>query len=84
MTKTAAVEFAPEGIRVNVVFPGFYETEMMLNASPEMRARLIGSVPMGRIGEPEELSSIVVFLASDESRYTTGAEIAADGGLTSK
>ena len=82
MTKKAAVELAPLGIRVNVVFPGFIETDAMLHASPERRAVLIDSVPLKRIGEPNEVSAMVVFLASDESSYCTGAEFVVDGGVT--
>jgi 3alpha(or 20beta)-hydroxysteroid dehydrogenase len=67
---------------VNVVFPGFIETDAMLHASPERRAVLIDSVPMKRIGEPNEVSAMVVFLASDESSYCTGAEFVVDGGVT--
>jgi 3alpha(or 20beta)-hydroxysteroid dehydrogenase len=82
MTKKAAVELAPLGIRVNVVFPGFIETDAMLHASPERRAALLDSVPMKRIGAPNEVSAMVVFLASDESSYCTGAEFVVDGGVT--
>jgi 3alpha(or 20beta)-hydroxysteroid dehydrogenase len=82
MTRKAAVELAPLGIRVNVVFPGFIETDAMLHASPERRAALLGSVPMKRIGDPAEVSAMVVFLASDESSYCTGGEYVVDGGFT--
>jgi 3alpha(or 20beta)-hydroxysteroid dehydrogenase len=81
MTRKAAVELAPLSIRVNVVFPGFIETDAMLHASPEQRAALLGGVPMKRIGQPNEVSAMVVFLASDESSYCTGAEFVVDGGI---
>jgi 3alpha(or 20beta)-hydroxysteroid dehydrogenase len=84
MTKTAAVELAPQNIRVNVVFPGFIETEAMLHASSERRAALLGTVPMKRIGVAREISAMVVFLASVESSYCTGGEYAVDGGVTSQ
>jgi 3alpha(or 20beta)-hydroxysteroid dehydrogenase len=84
MTKTAAVELASQNIRVNVLFPGFIETDAMLHASPERRAALLNTVPMKRIGVPREISAMVVFLASKESSYCTGGEYAVDGGVTSQ
>lgn len=82
MTRKAAVELAPAGIRVNCVFPGFIETDAMQHATPERRAALINSVPLKRIGDPREVSALVVFLASDESSYCTGGEYVVDGGFT--
>lgn len=82
MTRKAAVELAPQKVRVNVVFPGFFETDNMQLVTPERRAALVNSVPMKRIGHPDELSSMVVFLASDESSFCTGGEYVVDGGFT--
>jgi 3alpha(or 20beta)-hydroxysteroid dehydrogenase len=82
MTRKAAVELAPMGIRVNVVFPGFFETDNMQLVTPARRAALINSVPMKRIGDPNEVAAMIVFLASDEASYCTGGEYVVDGGFT--
>lgn len=84
MTKTAAIELAPYDIRVNSIHPGFIRTPMAV-PSPDSEAALSGVIdatPAGRMGEPDEVSSIVLMLASDESRFSTGAEFVVDGGLT--
>lgn len=80
MTKSAASEFASAGIRVNSVHPGFITTPM---TSPVMdRVNEFRTViPADRIGEPGEVADAVLYLASDEARYVTGAELAVDGGL---
>ena len=77
MTKTAALEFAADHIRVNSVHPGFIRTPMTKHFPDNMLR-----IPLGRPGQPEEVATFVVFLASDESRYATGAEFVMDGGLT--
>jgi 3alpha(or 20beta)-hydroxysteroid dehydrogenase len=82
MTRKAAVELAPMGVRVNVVFPGFFETDNMQLVTPERKAALINSVPMKRIGDPNEVAAMVVFLASDAASYCTGGEYVVDGGFT--
>jgi 3alpha(or 20beta)-hydroxysteroid dehydrogenase len=82
MTRKAAVELAPQKVRVNVVFPGFFETDNMLLVTPERRAALINTVPLKRIGDPNEVAKLVVFLASDDASYCTGGEFVADGGVT--
>lgn len=89
MTKTAAMELGPVGIRVNSIHPGFIRThmgssEVMTPAEvhehlEEYSARM---APMGRAGGPEEISRLALFLASDESSYSTGSEFVADGGYT--
>ena len=79
MTKAAALDLAKYGIRVNSVHPALTRTDM---CTPETVAGLLQSVPMRRIGEPEEVSSLVLFLASDEASYCTGAEFVVDGGFT--
>jgi 3alpha(or 20beta)-hydroxysteroid dehydrogenase len=90
MTRAAAANFAPFGIRVNSVHPGFVETPMIVGKSGDVdgllkRIRpLLDRVPLGRIARVDELSPLIVFLASDESSYCTGAEFIADGGLTSQ
>lgn len=84
MTKSAAVELAPHGIRVNSIHPGIVETDMVSGTPPERLAHLKSAVPMGRIGRVEDVTGTVVFLLSDESAYVTGAEITVDGGLIAR
>lgn len=80
-TRTWAKELAPKGIRVNVISPGPIDTAMMAAAPQEIRDALSGMIPLGRMGRPDEVAAAAVFLASDESSFTTGAEIAVDGGM---
>jgi len=84
MTKCAALEFAAHNIRVNSVHPGVIRTPLsMPEADNEALLKAIAAqTPVGRIGEPEEVASVVLLLASDESLYTTGAEFVVDGGFT--
>ncbi|GAA4843420.1 glucose 1-dehydrogenase [Saccharopolyspora rosea] len=81
MTKAAAQEFGPDGIRVNSVHPGFVGTEMTEGIDVSGMAQ---HQPLRRIGTPEQLAELVVFLASDASGYCTGSEFVADGGYTSQ
>jgi 3alpha(or 20beta)-hydroxysteroid dehydrogenase len=85
MTKVAALELAGKGVRVNSVHPGMIETGMLPNALGGQAVDLTFAgkkVPLGRVGQPEEVAQLTVFLASDESSYCTGAEFVADGGVT--
>lgn len=82
MTKAAALEYASEGIRVNSVHPGVIATPMLEGLSAEERKALDTITPLGREGTPEEIANVVLFLASDEASFVTGAEIVADGGYT--
>ncbi len=90
LTKAAALEWAPLGIRVNSVHPGFIETPMVANAlhdaenGNEMRDQLIAAHPLGRFGVPREIADAILFLASDESSFMTGAELVVDGGFTAQ
>ncbi|MGF9692820.1 SDR family oxidoreductase [Rhizobium sp. 0TCS1.26] len=79
--RTWANELAPKGIRVNVVSPGPTDTPMMANASQEIRDAIVSLVPLGRMARPEEVAAAALFLASDESSFTTGAELVVDGGM---
>ncbi|MFI0409389.1 SDR family NAD(P)-dependent oxidoreductase [Actinomadura sp. 3N508] len=81
MTRTAAWELAADGIRVNAICPGVIDTPM-IEGGAENRARLAGFIPSGRLGTPEEIADLVVFLAGDGSRYISGAEIAIDAAFT--
>jgi 3alpha(or 20beta)-hydroxysteroid dehydrogenase len=76
LTKSAALELGPQQIRVNSIHPGFIRTPMTKHFPDNML-----TIPLGRPGESAEVSTFVVFLASDESRYATGAEFVMDGGL---
>jgi 3alpha(or 20beta)-hydroxysteroid dehydrogenase len=81
MTKTAAIELGQFDIRVNSVHPGAIATEMLVKSiGPDMALKRVP--PIQRVGAPEEVSNLIVFLASDESSYCTGGEFAIDGGLT--
>ncbi|WP_135467900.1 SDR family NAD(P)-dependent oxidoreductase [Crenalkalicoccus roseus] len=82
MTKAAAIDLAPRGIRVNSVHPGPIDTDMVKVWSNEQRAARIGQIPMGRMGTAEEVARLVLFLLSDDSAYMTGAELAIDGGAS--
>ncbi|GHG29645.1 glucose 1-dehydrogenase [Streptomyces filamentosus] len=78
LTKTAAIELGPDGIRVNSVHPGAIATGMTAHLGTTAHP----AAPLGRVGEPEEVARLVAFLASDDSSYLTGAELAVDGGAS--
>lgn len=82
MTKVAAQELAPDRIRVNSVHPGLSETRMAYENTPELLDALKRSIPLGRLGRPEEIAAMVCFLASDAASYVTGAEMVVDGAAT--
>lgn len=79
MTKTAAKELAPHNIRVNAIAPGMIDTDMMRSVGEKHLQTHLEHIPMGRLGRPEEIGSVAVFLASDLASYLTGQIIAVDG-----
>ncbi|MGY0536621.1 SDR family oxidoreductase [Nocardioides sp. YJ-D4] len=83
LTHTAALELGERGIRVNAVHPGFIETAMTASAPVAFRDASVAAAPLGRVGTPEEVASVVVFLLGDGAAYVTGAEIPVDGGVAS-
>ncbi|MFF8376677.1 SDR family NAD(P)-dependent oxidoreductase [Streptomyces sp. NPDC015661] len=89
LTKHLAVEWAEHGIRVNAVAPGTIETERVAAArvepgGPEYLAEIVGAHPMGRFGTPEEVAAAILFLASEEASFVTGAILPVDGGYLAR
>lgn len=82
LTRTLAVELAPRGVRVNAVLPGWIATGMSDQLSPDAEDRAKKAIPLQRFATPEEIASVVLFLASDAASYVVGASIVADGGLS--
>lgn len=82
LTKSLAAEWAPAGVRVNAVAPGYTATDITLlgRSKPDWFNTWLERTPMGRLGEPEEIASVVLFLASDAASFVTGAVVIADGG----
>jgi len=81
MTVGLAKEVAADGIRVNAVRPGLIETDIHIGRDPDQLARTLQMVPMGRMGQPDEIAAVVVWLLSNEANYVTGALVDAGGGL---
>jgi len=82
LTKAAAVQYGPNQIRVNSVHPGIIATQMIDIVPKQQRERFTNFVPLRREGTAEDVARVVLFLASDDASYVTGAEFVVDGGLT--
>lgn len=80
LTKTAAVEYSAQGVRVNAVCPGFIDTPLIAHVEPEARRQLVRQHPIGRLGTPEEVAALTCFLLSDEAGFVTGSAHLVDGG----
>jgi 3-oxoacyl-[acyl-carrier protein] reductase len=81
LTKTLAREYASRGITVNAVAPGFIDTDMTKNLPEDAKKFMITQVPLGRIGQPEDVAAAVLFLCSDEASYVTGQVLRVNGGM---
>jgi meso-butanediol dehydrogenase/(S,S)-butanediol dehydrogenase/diacetyl reductase len=86
LTRVAAIEYARHNIRVNCICPGAIDTPLIaaVVAIPEARAKFDEVIPMGRLGRPEEMANVILFLGSDLASFVTGASFVADGGQTAK
>lgn len=86
LTKTAALEYARAGIRVNAVCPGYIRTPLLSDAlsKPDMEAQIVGRHPIGRMGRPEEIAEAVVWLCSDAASFVTGHTMTVDGGYVAQ
>ena len=80
-TMALAQELAAKGVRVNTVSPGYIATDMVRAMRPEAMEKVVATIPVRRLGTPEEIASIVAWLASDESGFATGADFSLNGGL---
>ena len=82
LTKVMALSLAPHGIRVNAIGPGSIMTDILKSVATDREAkrRLLARTPLGRIGEPDEIAAIALFLASEDAAYVTGQTVYADGG----
>ena len=81
LTKSTAKELASRNIYVNAVAPGFITTDMTEVLTEEQKATMLESIPLGKLGEPEDVANVVCFLASDDAKYITGQTIHVDGGM---
>jgi len=81
LTKTTAKELSSRGITANAIAPGFITTDMTDKLSEEVKSEMLKQIPLARFGEPSDIANVVVFLASDDSKYMTGQTLHVDGGM---
>jgi len=81
LTKTVAKEFGSRGINVNAIAPGFIQTEMTDKLSEEAKQKLLGFIPLARMGKTEDVAKLALFLASEDAEYITGQVVQVDGGM---
>ncbi|PPR39093.1 MAG: hypothetical protein CFH29_00431, partial [Alphaproteobacteria bacterium MarineAlpha7_Bin1] len=79
-SKSLAQESASKGITVNVIAPGYINTEMVAAIPEEIKNKIISTIPVGRLGEADEIAKLAVYLAADESSYITGSTVSINGG----
>ena len=84
LTQTAAIEYAAQGIRINAVGPGYIDTPLLKNFTPESKQQLAALHPIGRLGRAEEVAELVIWLSSDKASFVTGAYYSVDGGYLAK
>lgn len=82
MTRSAAIEFAKQGIRINAISPGLIATDILANVTADVVEQMVASIPMQRAGTAEEIAKAVVWLCSDSASYITGQNLVIDGGFT--
>jgi len=79
-TRALALESARKGITVNAIAPGYVKTDLLAGVSEDVMKSIVGQIPVGRLGEPEEVARCVVFLAADEAGWITGSTLTLNGG----
>ncbi len=84
LTQTAAIEYAPKNIRINAVGPGYIDTPLLSQLSPEVRQQLVELHPIGRLGKADEVAELVIWLSSDKASFVTGSYYPVDGGYLAR
>lgn len=84
LTRAAALDYAQQGVRINVVGPGYIDTPILSAVPPDARARMISQHPMGRLGQSREIAELVLWLCSDRASFCTGGYYPADGGFLAR